>query len=251
MAKPPPRLFTTEALTGASVPLTKEQAHYLGTVLRLGEGAEVSLFNGRYGEWSATIGGLSRKGGHADLSAQTRTQAAGPDLTLLFAPVKKGPTDLIVRMGTELGVRRFVPVLTARTQADRVKTDRLALIATEAAEQSERLDVPRVDPPTRLPDALKAAGFVMFCDEAGDDPAQRWGGGDGRGRPVGQALRGLPGGAWSILIGPEGGFTPDEREALRARVDTAPVTLGPRILKAETAAVTAIALWQAHVGDSQ
>ena len=249
MAKPPPRLHTDEALTGGAVALTQAQAHYLGTVLRLAPGASILLFNGRDGEWRASIEGLTRKGGHADLEERTRAQAAGPDLTLLFAPLKKGPTDLIVRMGTELGVRRFQPVLTERTQAERVKTDRLLLIATEAAEQCERLDVPIVAPPLPLTEALAAAGRVMFCDEAGDDPAQRWGGGAGRGRPAIAALADAGPGAWSVLIGPEGGFSPAERDALRARPDTVAVTLGPRILKAETACVAALTLWQAALGD--
>ena len=249
MAKPPPRLFTGEALTGAPVPLTKDQAHYLGTVLRLGPGADLLLFNGRDGEWSARVGDLTRKGGHAELAGRTREQAAGPELTLLFAPLKKGPTDLVIRTGTELGVRRFVPVLTERTQAERVKTERLGLIATEAAEQCERLDVPKVSDPVRLGDALAEAGRVMFCDEAGDDPDQRWGGGAGRGRPALAALRDAEPGPWSVLIGPEGGFAPAERDALRACPGTLAVGLGPRILKAETAAIAALTLWQASLGD--
>lgn len=249
LAKPPPRLHTDQPLTGDPVALSKEQAHYLGTVLRLGEGADLLLFNGTDGEWSARIGGLSRKGGHADLAERTRQQTAGPDLTLLFAPLKKGPTDLVIRMGTELGVRRFVPVLTARTQAERVKVERLALIATEAAEQCERLEVPGVSDPIRFADVLEAPGPLLFCDEAGDEGARRGSGGAGRGQPVGEALSVAVSGPWSILIGPEGGFAPDERSALRERASTTAVTLGPRILKAETAALTAVALWQAMVGD--
>ena len=249
MAKPPPRLYTDKALAGGSVALTQAQAHYLGTVLRLAPGAPLLLFNGRDGEWRASVGELTRKGGTASLAERTREQSSGPDLTLLFAPLKKGPTDLVVRMGTELGVRAFRPVLTERTQAERVKTDRLALIATEAAEQSERLDVPSVAAPVRLDEALAAAGPVVFCDEAGDDPSQRWGGGAGRGRPVAEALADANPGAWSVLIGPEGGFSPAERDALRARPGTVAVTLGPRILKAETACAAALTLWQAALGD--
>ena len=247
MAKPPPRLFTTEPLTGGAVRLSKSQAHYLGTVLRLETGAEVLLFGERDGEWAASITELSRKGGAARPVRQTRPQAPGPDLTLLFAPLKKTPTDLVVRMGTELGVRRFVPVLTARTQAGRVNTERLGVIATEAAEQSERLDVPVVAAPLPLADALADAGFVLFCDEAGAAAGGAW----GREALPGAAgaMRDAAGGAWSVLTGPEGGFTDEERAGLRARPGTLAVSLGPRILKAETAAVAALTLWQATLGD--
>lgn len=259
MAKPPPRLFVDLPLEEGALPvLSREHAHYLRGVLRLRPGAPVLLFNGRDGEWQAELledtTDPKGRGARAVLRHRTREQAAGPDLTLLFAPLKKGPTDLVVRMGTELGVRRFQPVLTERTQAERVKTDRLTVIATEAAEQSERLDVPDVAEPVKLEAALTAAGPLMFCDEAGDDSAQRWGGGAGRGRPALEALADADPddprrGAWSVLIGPEGGFSPAERDALRARPDTVAVTLGPRILKAETACVAALTLWQAALGD--
>ncbi|MBB4658651.1 16S rRNA (uracil(1498)-N(3))-methyltransferase [Parvularcula dongshanensis] len=250
MAKPAPRIFVSDALgAGGTLVLSKPHAHYLGTVLRLGEGAEVLLFNGRDGEWRGSLGRVDRKGAEVTLAERARPQTGGPDLTLLFAPLKKGPTDLVVQKGTELGVGRFVPVLTARTQADRVKTDRLAAIAIEAAEQCERLDVPVVEEACPLDEALAEIGAVMFCDEAGDDPQARWGGGAGRGAPALEALGGVAKAPRAVLIGPEGGFTAGEREALRARPDAVPVSLGPRILKAETAAIVALTLWGAALGD--
>lgn len=250
MAKPAPRLFVEADLSeGGAVALDKPQAHYLGTVLRLGEGAEVLLFNGRHGEWAARLAAVSRKGGVAIPESLRRPQRAGPDLSLLFAPLKKGPTDLIVQKGTELGVRRFVPVLTARTQAERVKTDRLQAIAVEAAEQCERLDLPAIEEPAALKEAVEAVGGVVFCDEAGDEPSARWGGGAGRGAPMMAALAAADHPPRAILIGPEGGFTPEERDWLRAREDGLAVSLGPRILKAETAALAAVTLWGAAAGD--
>jgi 16S rRNA (uracil1498-N3)-methyltransferase len=233
--------------SGASVAIPPAQAHYLGSVLRLGEGAPVLLFNGKNGEWRARIETVGRKAGALVLEERTREQASGPDLTLLFAPLKKGPTELVIRMGTELGVRRFVPVLTERTQAERVKTDRLAAIAIEAAEQCERLDVPTIAAARPLAEALEAAGPVLFCDEAGAAAGGAWGG--GALPSVRHALGGTANEGWSVLIGPEGGFAPDERAALRARTGTVAVGLGPRVLKAETAAVAALTLWQATLGD--
>ncbi|WP_031555075.1 16S rRNA (uracil(1498)-N(3))-methyltransferase [Parvularcula oceani] len=250
MAKPAPRLFVEADLAqGRDVPLSKPAAHYLGTVLRLGEGAEVLLFNGRDGEWRGRIAQVSRKGGAVTLEERRREQEEGPDLTLLFAPLKKGPTDLILQKGTELGVRRFVPVITERTQSERVKTDRLTAIAVEAAEQCERLSVPVVEEPLPLNAALEGAERILFCDEAGDDDTARWGGAEGRGAPALDALRGQPREGWSVLIGPEGGFSPQERAMLRGRECALAVSLGPRILKAETATIVALSLWGAALGD--
>ena len=249
MAKPPPRLFVEDDLAeGATLALARDQAHYLTTVLRLQAGAPVLLFNGRDGELAGEIADMGRKGARVAVRAQTREQAAGPDLTLLFAPLKKSPTDLVVRMGTELGVRAFRPVLTERPQADRVNTERLSSIAREAAEQCERLDVPRIHEPVRLGEALLGEAPLMFCDESGD-PGVRWGGGAGRGAPAARALADAPTGPWSVLIGPEGGFSPSERGAIRARPAAYAVSLGPRILKAETAAAAALTLWGAVRGD--
>ena len=252
MARPAPRLHVDAPLAeGGAVPLSPEHLRYLGSVLRLGEGADLLLFNASDGEWTARFAPEGKRRGVAVLGERRRAPARGPDLTLLFAPLKRGPTELIVRMGTELGVRTFRPVATTRTQSERLNRERLTAIATEAAEQCERLDVPEIAETTALADVLTEPGPIMFCDEAGDDPAERWGGGAGRGRPATEALAGIAaaGGAWSVLIGPEGGFAPEEREALRARPDTVAVSLGPRILKAETAAVAALTLWGATVGD--
>ena len=250
MARPAPRLHVDALLAeGGAVPLAPDHVHYLTSVLRLGEGADLLLFNARDGEWSASLVRETKKQAVAVLCARRRRPALGPELTLCFAPLKRGPTELIVRMGTELGARTFRPVTTARTQSDRLNRDRLTAIATEATEQCERLDVPQIAETATLGDLLAEAGPLMFCDEAGDDPEERWGGGAGRGRPAHEALADSVGGAWSVLIGPEGGFTPEEREALRARADTYAVSLGPRILKAETAAVAALTLWGAMVGD--
>ena len=290
MAKPPPRLWTQETLAhGVAFSLTKEQAHYLGTVLRLKEGDTVLFFNGKDGEWSAPLEAISRKGGVARPEAQTRPQPAsamGPDL--FFAPLKKGPTDFIVQKATELGVEMVCPVLTDRTIAQRVPLERLGLIAREAAEQCERLDVPLVKQPVRLADLLEddEIDHILFCDEAGDNPDARWGGAAGRAALPGQALERFAteygqrqvesslknkdlqqvrdsegtrtavgqtssssGGRWAVLIGPEGGFTPAERQAIRADKRTAAISLGPRILKAETAALVALTVWQLFIGD--
>ena len=249
MARPAPRLHIDAPLhAGGAVPLSPEHVRYLMSVLRLGAGAEVLLFNAADGEWTARLAPDGKRRAAAVVEAQRRAPALGPDLTLCFAPLKRGPTELVVRMGTELGVRTFRPMTTARMQSDRLNRERLAAIATEASEQCERLDVPEIAETAALGDLLAETGPLMFCDEAGDDPTERWGGGAGRGEPPREALAGGQG-AWSVLIGPEGGFTPEEREALRARTDTHAVSLGPRILKAETAAVAALTLWGAVVGD--
>lgn len=254
MAKPPPRLFVDTPLPGQGVlPLTREQAHYLGTVLRLGEGQPVLIFNGQDGEWQGRIAEVSRKGGLLANLEQVREQSNSPNVTLCFAPVKKGPTDLIVQKVTELGASALLPVMTQRTVASRTTPDRWAVIAQEAAEQSERLDVPTLMEPIKLPDLLaKLNGKqLLFCDEAGDDPEERWGGDNGRaGLPIAtlSSVNDLRNG-WFILIGPEGGFTPQEREMIRQTESTVAISLGPRILKAETAAIAALTLWQATLGD--
>ncbi len=231
-----------------------EQSNYVLRVLRLGPDGEVRLFNGRDGEWDAAISdALGRKAEVSPVS-QRRVQppAASPALSLLFAPVKKDETDLIVEKATELGAVRIRPVLTQRTQTRTVRLDRFRKIALEAAEQTERLDLPHIADAATLDSALYAlpAGTaVIFCDEAGDEPVAPWGGDSGRAGPMGRVLVGLKGMDAAILIGPEGGFTREERAFLRGRADTFPVSLGPRILRAETAAIAAMALWQAVCGD--
>lgn len=248
-----PRLYVTQnLLVGQAIALPREDAHYLVNVMRRGEGDSVRLFNGRDGEWQARIVDASRKGAVLEPLEQTRPQIGVPDLWLLFAPVKRQKTDLIVEKATELGAARIQPVSTARTQSDRIKPDRLQLIAKEAAEQTERLDLPELgelDKLDRVLDDWDTGRALFFCDEAGDDTDQPWGGARGRGRPMTDALADHKVGPAAILIGPEGGFSPEERQRLRDHPSVIPVTLGPRILRAETAAMAAMVLWQSACGD--
>ena len=214
------------------------------------------MFNGKDGEFAGTIIELKKKGGLVSLGAQNRAQIAEPDLTLLFAPVKRGAVEAIIQKAVEVGVARFVPVLTERTVNARMNIDRLQAIATEAAEQCERLSVPEVDAPQKLSNIVAdwpAGRRLMFCDEAGDDETQPWGGPTGRALPVLEALKGSDSSTdqWAILTGPEGGFSPAERQSLREKSFVTSVTLGPRVLRADTAAIAALVLWQAAIGDWQ
>lgn len=254
--KSPARIFVDAPLAeGGEAPLSQAQAHYLGHVLRLAPGDAVAAFNARDGEWRARIARLGKKDGSIAPVDQLRAAEAGPDLILLFAPVKRAPVDLIAQKATELGVAALQPVETARTVVSRVNVGRLQANAVEAAEQCGRLDVPRVHDPVklvRLLDGWDPHRRILFCDEAGDDPAEDWGGRAGRARPVLEALAPFAGetsGPWAILTGPEGGFAPDERARLRTLDFVTPATLGPRILRADTAALSAISLWQAALGD--
>lgn len=250
-----PRLFVSAGLSaGQPVALDDEQSNYLLRVLRLGAGAQVRLFNGRDGEWDAEIAGTGGKRAEVSPVSQRRVQPspASPSLTMMFAPVKKDETDMIVEKATELGAVRIQPVLTHRTQTRTVRLDRFRKIALEAAEQTERLDLPEIADLVPLDTALAAlpAGkVVIFCDEAGDDEAAPWGGQAGRAGPAQTVLETLKNRDAAILIGPEGGFTSEERSYLRSRADTFAVSLGPRILRAETAAISAMTLWQAVCGD--
>jgi 16S rRNA (uracil1498-N3)-methyltransferase len=247
------RLYVSDPLSaGAAVSLVPEQARYLLSVMRLGPGDPLLLFNGRDGEWRAVVEAAGKRDCILRVEVQTRPQASPPDLDLVIALVKRGPLETIVEKATELGVRRIRLVTTRRTNADHTRVERLQAIAVEAAEQTGRLEAPDVIAPIRL-DALLAGWDVgrrlMFCDEAGDDPAAEWGGDRGRARPVLAALGGAEMAPWAVLIGPEGGFAPEERAALRALTFVTPVTLGPRILRADTAAIAALTLWQAAQGD--
>ncbi|MEM8935474.1 MAG: RsmE family RNA methyltransferase [Pseudomonadota bacterium] len=173
---------------------------------------------------------------------------------LFFAPVKRTPLETIIQKATELGVSKFSPVLTERCVVSKINSERLAAIALEAAEQCGRLSIPSVDEPMPFADLFAdwpAGRRLMYCDEAGDDPNAEWGGGEGRAAPALEALSASNSNAneWGILIGPEGGFSPAERDALRARKSVLPVTLGPRILRADTATIAALALFQAVQGD--
>jgi 16S rRNA (uracil1498-N3)-methyltransferase len=235
------RLFVAADLgPGAEVPLTQAQAHYLFTVMRQGPGARVAVFNGRDGEWAAEVAEAGRRTGRLIARDRVRPQGRPPDLWLLFAPVKKARTDFIVEKATELGAARIQPVLTRFTGAERLRVDRLRRHAVEAAEQCGATSVPEVAEPARLAallDAWNPARRLMFADETRAAP------------PAQAALAAAATGAWAILIGPEGGFASEEADRLRRLPWVLPVTLGPRILRADTAAVAAIALWQAALGD--
>lgn len=248
-----PRLYLDAPLCeGASAPLSAAQAHYLKNVMRRGEGDALLVCNGRDGEFEAAIETLGKKAGAVKLGARRRAPQAEPDLWLLFAPVKRDAVDLMAQKATELGAARLVPVITERTNAARVNVERLAAIAIEAAEQCGRLAPPQIAEPqklARLLDDWPVDRRLIYCDEAGDDPAAEWGGREGRAAPLLDALAGAAAAKWAILIGPEGGFTQAERARLRRLDFVTPVTLGPRILRADTAALAAIALWQAARGD--
>ena len=247
------RLFVPQALADdIHIEPSEEQRRYLLVVMRLQSGDELLLFNGRDGEWLSRVGEVSKRGCPLTAERPTRPQALGPDLDLVVALVKRNRLETIVEKATELGARRVRLMITRRTQADHTNVSRLQAIATEAAEQTGRLDVPEVLEPVKLDkllDQWDRGRRLMFCDEAGDDPAAEWGGEAGRARPALAALAGQPRGAWAVLIGPEGGFAPEERARLRSLEHVTPVTLGPRILRADTAAISALTLWQAGLGD--
>jgi 16S rRNA (uracil1498-N3)-methyltransferase len=247
------RLFVAAPLAaGQAVAPTPEQAHYLTSVMRLGVGDLLLLFNGQDGEWSARVSAISKRGCVLAPEDQVRPQASPPDLDLVVALVKRGRLETIVEKSAELGCRRVRLVTTRRTNADHARLPRLQAIATEAAEQTGRLDVPQIEGPERLEavlDGWDVGRRLLFCDEAGDDPGADWGGPDGRARPVLEALAGQPAGPWAVLIGPEGGFDREERGRLRSSPFVTAATLGPRILRADTAAIAALSLWQAGLGD--
>lgn len=225
---------------GAEVVLAGGQSHYLAGVMRQGPGAEVALFNGRDGEWLGTVLEASRRGCRLGVSERLRAQAIGPDLDLIVALVKRPRLEAIAEKAAELGARRLRLALTERVNAAHVRLERLAAIATEAAEQTGRLDVPEVTAPRPLRALVNGAEpgrRLLFCDESGAAP------------PVLDALAGAPAGPWAILIGPEGGFTDAERALVRASPGCVAVSLGPRVLRADTAAIAALSLWQARIGD--
>jgi 16S rRNA (uracil1498-N3)-methyltransferase len=230
-----PRLFVRAQLgEGVRVDLDGGQANYLGNVMRLGEGAELLVFDGSSGEWLARISEAGKKRMALTVERRTREPEAIPDVWLVFAPVKRTQTDWLVEKATELGVAKLIPVITHRTIAERVKLERLGSIAIEAAEQCGRTRLPTIDVPVSLAQFLKQADrAIYFADEGGGQPA---------------ATAFKPGPA-VILTGPEGGFTDDERAAIRGVSNAIPVSLGPRILRAETAALAALAAYMAVAGD--
>ena len=230
-----PRLFVRSMLgEGAPVELDASQANYLGNVLRLEAGAELLIFDGRSGEWLARIADASKKRMKLTVERRTREPETAPDVWLAFAPVKRAQTDWLVEKATELGAARLIPEMTRRTIAERVKLERLQAIAIEAAEQCGRTRLPEIDEPTALAQLLKGPDRALyFADEQG-------------GEPVASAFR--PGPA-TILIGPEGGFTDGERALVHAAPNSVAISLGPRILRAETAALAALASYMALAGD--
>ena len=232
-----PRLFVREPLAQAAhLELDGAPAHYLANVLRLAEGAQLLLFDGSSGEWLARIV-LARKGRlTVQVDRQTREPEAIPDVWLGFAPVKRAQTDWLVEKATELGAARLVPMITQRTVVERVKLERLQAIAIEAAEQCGRTRLPDIAEPMPLARLLATRDperRLYFADESGGEPA---------------ASAFEPGPAL-ILTGPEGGFTDEERAAIRAAPNSVAVSLGPRILRAETAALAALTAFMALAGD--
>jgi 16S rRNA (uracil1498-N3)-methyltransferase len=226
-------------LPGAALAPTLDQSRYLTQVMRLKAGDELHVFNGREGEWRCAVAEVLKKGVVLRAEEQVRAQVSPPDVQLLIATVKKAALEFAVEKATELGAARIRLVTTARTQPQHLRLDRLDAIAEESAEQTGRMDVPAVDRPEKLDallDGWVPARRLMFCDETGGAPA------------IG-AVQAAGGGSWAILIGPEGGFTPEERDRLLALPFTTGVSLGPRVLRADTAATTALTLWQAAVGD--
>jgi 16S rRNA (uracil1498-N3)-methyltransferase len=233
------RLFVEHPLApGQSVPLNADQAHYLFGVMRLEVGAALLLFNGHDGEWRATVASAGKRGGTLTCVEQTRPLQLPPDLWLLFAPIKKTRTDFIVEKAAELGAARILPVQTAFTNSERIRQDRLQAHAVEAAEQCGGTFVPEVADLTHLDKLLTqwpADRRILWADETLTS-AQH-------------TLAAATPGPWAILIGPEGGFSEPEQKRLRAMPQVTVVSLGPRILRADTAAVAALTLWQAALGD--
>jgi 16S rRNA (uracil1498-N3)-methyltransferase len=232
-----PRLFVRAPLgAGVRVELDAGQANYLGNVMRLGAGAEVLLFDDNSGEWLARISEAAKKRMTLSVERRTRGPETVPDVWLAFAPVKRAQTDWLVEKATEIGAARLIPVITQRTVTERVKLERLEAIAIEAAEQCGRTRLPEIIEPVTLKQLLAGRNLarrVYFADETG-------------GEPVVNAF--MPGPAL-ILTGPEGGFTEEERELIREAPNAVPVSLGPRILRAETAALAALAVFMASAGD--
>lgn len=235
------RLYV-EAALGSAVRVAPDdgQTHYLLHVMRAKTGDRLSLFNGRDGEWRARIAEVSKRACVLECETQTGQQQEVPDLWLVFAPVKKTPADYLAQKATELGVRVLQPVFTRRTIVTRINSERMRANAIEAAEQSGRVSVPDTREAVMFDKLLAewpTERRILFCDEAGDA------------RPIVDVLRDAPAGPWAIFTGPEGGFDPVEREALRNLPHVIPVSLGRRILRADTAALAALAVWQAIKGD--
>ena len=241
------RLFVPEDLSsGARIDVDARQAHYLDHVLRMGAGDGVALFNGRDGEWRGAIARIGRGGCMVEAIAETRAQQSDVDLWLVFSPIKRAGVDFIAAKATELGVAAIWPVLTQYTAVTRINTERLLANAVEAAEQCGRVTVPEIRTPLTLDRALAAwpAGRrLLLCDESGESPK------------IADVLMGerkiqpsAPG-PWAVMTGPEGGFARSELDALRNLPFVTAADLGPRIMRADTAALAALSCWQAILGD--
>jgi 16S rRNA (uracil1498-N3)-methyltransferase len=232
-----PRLYVSPPLSaGVLVALDQAQANYLGNVLRMKEGGQLLLFDGVSGEWLASVAEVGKKRMSLSVVQATRPQDAVPDFALAFAPIKKGRVDWLVEKAVELGVARLQPVITQRTIVDKLNLERMNAHIVEAAEQCGRTSLATIEPPVKLDAFLRALArdrTLYFADETG-------------GAPAGSAF--VPGPA-TLLTGPEGGFTPDEADAIRAAPRATAISLGPRILRAETAALAGVAAWMAAAGD--
>jgi 16S rRNA (uracil1498-N3)-methyltransferase len=232
-----PRLFIRSPLSeGARIELDGGQANYLRNVIRLREGAELLVFDGKSGEWLARVAEIAKKRMTLIIEEHMREPETIPDVWLAFAPLKRAQTDWLVEKATELGAERLLPVITQRTVSERVKLERLEAIAIEAAEQCGRTRLPEISEPMRLNQLLRhreASRALYFADEGGGE----W------------APDAFTPGPSVILVGPEGGFTHEERAAIRSAPNSVPISLGPRILRAETAALAALAAYMAVAGD--
>ncbi len=238
------RLYVEEPLrAGATLGLDHARAHFLRSVLRLKQGARVAVFNGRDGEWAARLDALGKGWASLVVEDRRRAQEPGPDLWLVFAPIKRARLDFLVEKAVELGVARLQPVLSRHTAVSRVNQERLAANAREAAEQCERLDVPDVGAARPLFDVMGdwpgERRLLVCCERGAAEPLAA----------VLQAAAGKPRVPWAVLVGPEGGFARSELDGLLKLPFVTPVGLGPRILRADTAALCALACWQALLGD--
>ncbi len=234
------RLFVEDSLSpGAQLILSQPQSHYLAHVMRVGEGDAVLLFNGSDGEWLATITRQDKKHMHVLLQKQTRMQEQSPDLWLVFAPIK-GKTDIVIEKAVELGVSRIIPAITNRTIVRSLNMEKMRSHTREAAEQCERLDVPHLEEPRNLTDILggwKKERILLYADESG------------AGNPIKSVLGSVGSKPCALLVGPEGGFTPEEQKILRQQDFVQAFGMGARILRADTAAIAALACIQAWWGD--